>query len=97
MMALVRTISASAIVAAAAMFATPAFAQQSVPQVAAKCDSPEGIRELDTNRALLDGLLKRRAEVVALGTPDTSKDALGFLDNRIAQIKARIDVCTPKG
>lgn len=96
-MTVVKMISAAAIGAAAAMFATPAFAQQSAPQVAAACDSAEGIRELNTNRAILDALVKRRSEIAALGTLDTSKDALAFLDSRIALFRTRIDACAPKG
>ena len=96
-MTILRMVSASAIVIASAMFATPAFAQQGTSQAAVKCDSPEGVRETDTYRALLDALVKRRAEIATMGTPDTNREALGFLDNRIAQMRARVDACTPKG
>lgn len=67
-------------------FNAPVSAQQRVESVAGDASSVKA-RELATNRALLNALLTRRAEVArSTGTPAGKRAALDFLDSRIAQL-----------
>ena len=54
-------------------------------------DAQIAARERATNRALLDALLKRRAEIAAsVAESADRKDTLGFLDRRIAELRHRL-------
>ena len=48
-------------------------------------------RDQATNRAMLDALLKRRAEIErSAATEESRRHAIEFLDIRIAQLRSRI-------
>ena len=49
-------------------------------------------RDVATNTALLNALLKRRAEIVqGRGTPESKRHALEFLDTRISRMRLEIE------
>ncbi len=89
----------SAAALAALVIGTPVLARQDAPRVAAQaaCEHPGDAAALKTDQQLLDALRKRRAEVAQTGTPDTRREALAFLDNRIAAMRARVAACIPAG
>jgi hypothetical protein len=70
-------------------FHVPGSAQQE-GSAAQGMASEIALRERNTNRALLDALLERRAEIVRMGEAGQSRDALDFLDRRIAEVKRRL-------
>jgi hypothetical protein len=74
---------------AAGGFHARGFAQQSPAEVKGEASSKES--EVATNTALLNALLKRRAEIVQAGsTPESHPFAFELLDTRIARLRSEI-------
>jgi predicted secreted protein len=79
--------------AASALALTASFALAMPAQAQtepAKTEQSAAEQDRLTNLALLAALLKRRAEVAGSADPAQSKEALEFLDSRIAEVKARL-------
>ena len=66
---------------AASAFATPATAQQQAVRI---CTGEVETRDAQTYKALIEGVLARRAEIAQKGA---AADALAFLDTRIADLR----------
>lgn len=69
------------------MVAAPSSAQQPEGKTA---QAEDETRVQDVNGELLEALLKRRAEVAQSASAESKRDALDFLDRRIAEVRSRI-------
>ena len=57
---------------------------------AGNADTAQAARDAATNRAVLERLVQRRAEIVRAGPAQTNKEALAFLDRQIAKVKSEL-------
>ena len=64
----------------------PGLAQQP----AGGAEPAQAAKDEATNRAILEKLVQRRAEIVRAGPAKGNKEALAFLDKQIAEIRAEL-------